>query len=201
MSGLEHQPTPSRPPSREEVDIRVGEAQRKLGELKRAQEELERERAGLEEVRRRQIEFQTSREEVRQNLTRGFGLLEEAEFNARREADQMAKTLADLRSAFEKVQAINEEHWTKDNFSVELTRALTTIENAQMEWNAARVKFPLLSNPQNLKTSDIPPGTAPADFLTHLDWRKLCHLGLALTWPLVLVALLALAAFLWALKR
>src|SRR5579859_4385154 len=135
----------NRAPTREEVDSRVGEAQQKLAELKRVQEELERERAGLEETRRRQIEFQTGRQETIQNLTRGIGLLTEAEFNARRDAEQMAKTLADFQSALAKVEATNEATWTKDNFAVELTRALTTIENARMEWNAARLKFPVLS--------------------------------------------------------
>src|SRR5512142_1565423 len=134
-----------RAPTREEVDSRVAEAQRKLAELKREQEELERQRAALEETRRRQMEFQTGREEMIQNLTRGLGLLEEAEFSARRDAEQMAKTLADLRDALAKVQAIHEEGWTKDNFSAELTRALTTLENARMEWNAARLKLPVLS--------------------------------------------------------
>jgi len=59
-----------RAPSREEVDAKFGETQQKLAELKRVQEELERERASLEEVRRRQLEFQTGREETIQNLTR-----------------------------------------------------------------------------------------------------------------------------------
>src|ERR1700733_13319917 len=68
-----------RAPTREEVDSKMGETQAKLAELKRIQEELERERAGLEETRRRQMEFQTGRQETIQNLTRGVGLLEEAE--------------------------------------------------------------------------------------------------------------------------
>src|SRR6266700_3119827 len=86
-----------RAPTREEVDAKVAEAQQKLSELKRAQEQLERERAGLEETRRRQIEFQTGRREMAQNLTRGLGLLQEAEFSARRDAEQMSKAMVDLR--------------------------------------------------------------------------------------------------------
>src|SRR4051794_8870281 len=87
----------NRAPTREEVDSKVGETQQKLAELKRVQEQLERERAALEETRRRQLEFQNGRQEMVQNLTRGVGLLEEAEFNARRDAEQMGKTLADLK--------------------------------------------------------------------------------------------------------
>ena len=128
-----------RAPTREEVEHRVGEAQQKLAELKRAQEELERERAGLEETRRRQMEYQTGRQEMLEHLTRGIGLLEEAEFIARRDAEQMAKGLAGLRDALAKVAATNDAGWTQDNFGVELTRALTTIENARMEIGRAHV--------------------------------------------------------------
>src|SRR6185312_11583818 len=126
---------PPRAPTREEVDTRVTDTQQKLIELKRAQEELERERSALEETRRRQMEFQTGRQEMIHNLTRGLGLLEEAEFTARRDAEQMAKTIADFRDALSKIEAVHEETWTKDNFSVELTRALTSVENGRMEWN------------------------------------------------------------------
>src|ERR1017187_1252197 len=119
---------PQRAPTREEVDSRVAEAQQKLAELKREQEELERQRAALEETRRRQMEFQTGRQETIQNLTRGLGLLEEAEFSARRDAEQMAKALADLRDALSKIEAIHEDTRSEENFSVELTRALTALE-------------------------------------------------------------------------
>src|ERR1700743_2984716 len=87
---------PLRAPTREEVDGRVADTHQKLAELKRAQEELERERSALEETRRRQMEFQTGRQEMIHNLTRGLGLLEETEFTARRDAEQMAKAIADF---------------------------------------------------------------------------------------------------------
>src|ERR1700728_627145 len=89
----------SRAPTREEVDSKMGETQQKLAELKRVQEELERERAGLEETRRRQMEFQTGREEMLQHLTRAVGLLTESEFAARRDSEQMAKSLGELQEA------------------------------------------------------------------------------------------------------
>src|SRR5213592_4511668 len=146
----------ARPPTREELDSRVSETQQRLTELKRAQEELERERTALEEARRRRTEFQTGREEMLQSLTRGLGFLEEAEFNARRDAEQMARTLGELRQALTKVQSIHEETWTQENYNLELTRALTAIDNARMEWNAARLKWPLLSGTQTPEQEPSP---------------------------------------------
>ena len=194
-------PDPLRAPTRDEVDRKVVEAQQKLAELKRAQDSLERERASLEELRRRQSEFQTGRQDMIHNLTRGLGLLEEAEFNQRHEAEQMLKTIADFRDALVKIEAVRDETWTKENFSTELTRALTAIENARMEWNTARLKLPALS-PEALKKTEIaiaPP--AAASLLTSLSFGKLCKIGLAMTWPLVLVALGALGVFIAILVR
>ena len=179
-------PSFNRPLSRGDVDAKVGETQAKLADLKRAQEELERERASLEELRRRQIECQTGREEMLQSLTRGVGLLEEAEFSARQQAEQMARTISSFRDSLHKVQAIHEPGWSKEDYNLELTRALTTIENARMEWNAARLKFELLSGKVSPETAS--PKT-PLELLPTKNFAELCRLGLALTWPIAVVGL------------
>src|SRR6185436_8284119 len=100
-----------RAPTRDEVDSKVAAAHQRLAELKREKEEIERERADLEETRRRQMEFQSGRTEMIQSLTRGLGLLEEAEFSARRDAEQMAKTLEAFRDALAKIELLNEKNW------------------------------------------------------------------------------------------
>jgi hypothetical protein len=192
---------PLRAPTRDEVDRKVVEAQQKLAELKRAQEDLERERAALEELRRRQTEFQTGRQEMIHHLTRGLGLLEEAEFNARRDAEQMVKTITDFRDALDKIQAIHDETWTKENFSIELTRALTAIENARMEWNSARLKFPVLAGEMKEEAGpEAAPAPAASPF-AGMGLGELCKIGFAMTWPLVLVALTALAVLVAILMR
>jgi chromosome segregation ATPase len=192
---------PLRAHTRDDVDRKVVEAQQKLAELKQAQENLERERSSLEELRRRQNEFQTGRQEMIHNLTRGLGLLEEAEFNARRDAEQMVKTIGDFRDALTKIEAVHDAAWTKDNFGAELTRALTIIENARLEWNAARLKLPALSPEATRKTEaeQAPPPAIPP--LAELSFGRLCKIGLAVTWPLVLVALGALGVFIAILLR
>ncbi len=187
----------NRPLTREELDAKVGDAQQRIAELKRAQEELERERAALEEARRRQLEFQTGREEMTQHLVRGIGLLEEAELASRRDAEQMARTLADLRDALAKVQGIQQEAWTKENVKVELTRALTTLENSRMEWNSARIKWPLLTGEaSSLAANNSAPAANAASLLAGKNFAELCQLGLALTWPVLLAGLAIVIALL-----
>jgi DNA repair exonuclease SbcCD ATPase subunit len=195
----------NRAPTREEIETRVTDMQSKLADLKRAQQELERERADLEETRRRQAEFTKGRQEMEQHLTRGIGLLEESEFAARRDAEQMSKSLVDLRESLIKVQSVHEESWTKDNLNAELTRALTTIENARMEWNSARLKFPILTTePGDAALPAAGAAAAPGqdslgqNLLREKSYAELCKVGLALTWP---IALAGLAIFIVLLLR
>ena len=180
---------PARPPTREEIEAKVSDAHARLAELKRAQEQLERERASLEESRRKRAEFQQGREEMLNHLTRGVELLQEAEFQARRDAEQMSKTLTDLRDAFGKDDTLKEEAWTQENWTTELTRALTTLENARMEWNSARLKWPVLDGAlKPAADAQKSPGLAGA--LEQKSFPDLCKLGLALSWPVAVATLL-----------
>lgn len=187
----------TRAPTREEVETKVLDMHQKLAELKREQQELERERSTLEELRRRQNEFTTGRTEMVQHLTRGIALLEEAEFNLRRDAEQMAKSLVGLREGLDKIQSIHDDSWSATNLEVELTRALTAVENARMEWNSARLKFPVLSG--ETAPSAPAPATATPGFVELVQQRtyaELCKLGLALTWPLLLAGIAIFLALL-----
>ena len=96
------------PPSREELTSRFTENQQKLAELKREQEEIEREKNELEEARKRSNELTTGREEMVQYLTRGIGLLKEAELSSGRTAEQLAMTVSDLQGSLNKINSIAE---------------------------------------------------------------------------------------------
>jgi chromosome segregation ATPase len=178
-----------RPPSREELESKVSDAHARLAELKRVQDELERERAQLEEARRRRVEYQNGREEMLHHLTRGTEILKEAEFNTRRDAEQMAKTLADMREALGKVEGLHEESWTQENWNIELTRALTTLENARMEWNSARVKWPVLDGALKPTAEEEAKSNGLAGIQGKSFWQ-LCKLGFALSWPIALATLI-----------
>jgi hypothetical protein len=184
----------SRAPTREEIESKVHDTQQRLEELRRVQGELERERVALEEARRRRAEFQVGREEMLEHLTRGIGLLEESEFSARRDAEQMAKTLGELRDSFVKVQSLNDQGWTQEEYAVELTRALTTIENARMEWNGAQLKWPALSGAAGEPSGGMQDRKVAEHGLASMSLKELSKLGLVLTWPLAVVGLLASVA-------
>ncbi len=174
---------------REELDNQVSSLQSKLAELNHARDKLEREKATVEESRRRFAEFHTGREEMLHELTRSLGLLEEAQLNARREAEQMAFTMDDLRDALSKVDVLEDVDTHDENWKVQLTRNLTTIENARMELNSARLKWTLLSG--NLDEEGdrfvAPIHGGINGIAMPKSFGQLCLWGLALTWPILLI--------------
>lgn len=175
----------------EELENQATSLQTKLAELNRAREKLEKEKATVEESRRRFSEFETGREEMLHELTRSLGLLDEAQMDAQRESEQMARTLNDLRDALLKVEGLEDVDTQNDQWKVILTRNLTTIENARMELNSARLKWVILNGVQ--ETSDSPT-IGMASNSAHglpitISFNQLCVWGLALTWPLLLVGI------------
>ena len=177
------------PEDREELDNQATSLQTKLAELNRAREKLEREKATVEESRRRFSEFETGREEMMHEITRSLGLLEESQMDAQREAEQMSRTIDDLRDALSKVEMLEEVDTHDNQWKVMLTRNLTAIENARMELNSARLKWPLIDGEakefSNAFTSS--PATNSIEMATPKSFGELCLWGLALTWPILLI--------------
>lgn len=191
---------PGRAPTPEAISGKLTSTEQQLAQLRETQEQLERTRVSLAEMARRRNEFSLGRTEMLQALTRAVGLLDQGELNARRDAEQMAKSLVGLREALVNVERLNEQTWTDANWERELTHALTTIENARMEHGSARLKWPVLDGktPAELQKESAAGGVAS---LAELPLAKLCKLGLALTWPIAVVALLALGVFVAVLLR
>lgn len=192
-------------PAREQLEAKVGTTQQRLIALKQEQEKLEKERIALEDLRRRRAEFTKGRDEMVSNLSKGIATLEEEEEKARRQIEDMGKSLMEFREHLGKVQDLSEETWEEDNLNRELTRALITIENARKEWISAVPKFPVLNPKTETPAIPIPePKIKPApkpktqstiqSLLASLDfdqlsWKQWAQIGLALTWPVALVLL------------
>ena len=165
---------------REELDHQATSLQTKLAELNRAREKLEREKATVEDSRRR------------------FGLMEEAQMDTQRDAEQMARTIEDLRDAMSKVETLEEVDTHDEQWKVLLTRNLTTIENARMELNSARLKWTLLNGESDEESGvfSAPAATGSGGMSMPRSFGQMCLWGLALTWPVLLIGAGILAVLL-----
>lgn len=181
-----------RAPTREELDAQLTGTQQQLAKLREAQEQLERARAAVEEMRRRRSEFSAGRTEMLKSLTRGTEILQKSEHEALQSAEQMGKSLVGLREALGAVEKLNEQAWSSENWEQELTRALTTIENARREYVQACRSWPVLEGKGEAGSVAAAAKSEPS--LASLPLGTLCKLGLALTWPVAVAVLLGLLA-------
>jgi len=189
-----------RPP--ETVAEELVSAQERLARLQQEKEELERQLVTIEELRRRQIEWETGRQEVLEKLTRGLALLEEAEAKARRQAGRLNRLVEGFREALAQVKAIDESSWTEEDYPEQLSKALTVLDNARMEWNAAVLEWPeLAKDSEELEPETVPnPGSASSidwiALLRRLRFWEWVRIGLALFFPVWVVGLLLAMALL-----
>ncbi len=178
-------------PSTEQLTAEVTDRAQQLVALRERQTQIERAKAELEELRRRRAEFDTGRGEMRDRLTRSISLLEQAELSARREAEQLVKSLGSLRVAADAVQQLSEKAWSADNWHRDLSRDLAVIENARNELNSASLTWPVLAG----NSGPAGPGAAAGKpTLESMSFLQLARLGLAFTWPLLLLGFLGFAA-------
>jgi chromosome segregation ATPase len=176
------------------------EVDQELVALRQRQKELENQKNQLEEAERRRTEYHNGRKEMEENLIRGIGILDEELIQARRQLALIEKTLSSFSENLSKVQRLNHESWTTENYATELTRALTTLENARMEWNSARVKLPSLDPLKQNSTSaqGSLKGLSASSLLQSLEsasWSRIFKLGLLIHWPILMIALFTLLIF------
>lgn len=188
--------------SDEELIEQASMAQQRLSQLQLEQQEMQQKLSDLEESKRRRHECAVGREEVLRDLTRGIALLDKAEFDARAELEQMTRTLEGLRESIAKVEAIDETNWRAEDWNVQLSRDSASVENARMEWNAARLKWPVL-NSSNLLDDESDPGEGkPVKPYTEAQsFTDFCRLGFALTWPVAVAVLVIGGLIVFALMR
>jgi hypothetical protein len=83
--------------------------------------------------------------------------------------------------------------WTTDNLHLELAQGLTTIENARLEWNSARLKWPVLNKAVETEEDSGDTPTVNTPLFGQQSFGQLCRIGFALNWPSAVLALVILA--------
>ena len=170
------------PTPKEELDLKLQQAREQLLLLRRQQEDLERQKGDLEELRRKQDEYVRGKAGMIESLTRGLVLLEREQIQAQRLAELCVATRQAFGEHLEQVQSLNDQNWTSTNLRAELTRALSTIENAHLEFNRARTKLDCL-NPAPTEADDAAKGPT----VTIAELLRYAKIGAAASLPLIVI--------------
>jgi hypothetical protein len=177
--------------SPEELNLDLQEAQERLLALRRQMEEAERRERELEELRARRNEAIAGHKQMKEKFTRSFTLLEQAEYEAQREMEQIQITKQTFADQLEQLDRINYQEWTPENMEESINRSMTLIDHSRTVYNQSRARVEALSTQSltsetDFQTDNFTPLTSQTE--TFMD---LVRKGFGLSLPII-ITLIAL---------
>jgi chromosome segregation ATPase len=179
-----------------ELGDKVQQVRAELESLKQKQEEIEKEKSRLEELKRRQDELDTGRSEMLDKLTRSLVVVQ-------REVEETQKRLEQLHTIYNaftqhlrQLEAINARSWSSNDLPRELSKAISSVEDARAEYTKAQAKI----SPEPVISSEMSqPGSLEGDYSMYEErgffyWLKS---GFAFTLPLQVLGAIGLLVWIW----
>src|SRR5947209_15541894 len=169
----------------EHLDSQVQKAQEALIQLKRQQDQIEKQKRELEELSRRQEEVERGRAEMSDKLTRSLVILEREAYDNQKKLEALRATRESFGQHLELVEAIDPKSWNPAELHKELSRALSTVDDARAEYSAQRSRLEAGDNADG----EVGLPEAASDLSDMLNGGKSfghwVQVGLALTLPLI----------------
>jgi DNA repair exonuclease SbcCD ATPase subunit len=181
--------------SPEHLDSQVQKAQEQLLQLKRQQEQIEKQKRELEELSRRQEELERGRAEMTDKLTRSLVVLEREAYDTQRKLEQVRATRESFGEHLQHLEAIDPKSWNPAELHKELSRALSTVDDARTEFSQQRSRLQATAGDESGELPEVTDDlgmTGGGKSFAH--WMQI---GLALTLPLIIFGLIALLLFFW----
>src|SRR5205807_8110710 len=123
------------------VGSQVQKAQEQLLQLRRQQEQIEKQKRELEELSRRQEELERGRADMTDKLTRSLVVLEREAYDAQKRLEQLRAMRESFGQHLELIEAIDPKSWNPLDLHKELSRALSTVESARVEFSQQRSRL------------------------------------------------------------
>jgi len=182
------------------LDSQVQKAQEQLVQLRRQQEQIEKQKRELEELSRRQEELERGRAEMTDKLTRSLVVLEREAYETQNKLEQLRATRESFGQHLEILEGIDPKGWNPADLHRELSRALSTVDDARAEFSQQRSRLQAIATQDS---EDVAlPEAAPDVAGTHggRSFGQWVLIGFALSLPLITVGLIGLVIFWWMAK-
>jgi chromosome segregation ATPase len=181
-------------PSSEELQSQVQKAQDELADLKRRSEQIERDKQRLEELSRRQDELETGKGEMLDKLTRSMVVIQRETQAAEKRLDQLNEIHEAFTGHLRTLESINPKAWVGLDLSKELSKALSSLDEARSEYTRSKSKLELepLDEPRG-ETSEYEEYYSGGD-KSFFYWLKA---GAAFTLVPTIIGILALLIWIW----
>ena len=184
--------------SGEHLDNQVQKAQEQIVALKRQQEQIEKQKRELEELSRRQDEVERGRAEMSDKLTRSLVILEREAYDTQHKLEQLRATRESFGQHLELIEGIDPKSWNPADLHKELSRALSTVDDARTEFSQQRSRLQASDHADG----DVSLPEAAPDVSDLIDgggrsFSQWVQIGFAVTLPLILFGVVALVLFMW----
>src|ERR1700680_3566960 len=176
----------------EHLDSQVQKAQEQLLQLKRQQEQIEKQKRELEELSRRQEELERGRAEMSDKLARSLVVLEREAYDAQRRLQQLRAMRESFGQHLELIEGIDPKSWNPTDLHKELSRALSTVESARVEFSQQRSRLQATSEGEEGEPLAAVEPVFSSGGRSILQWMKI---GFAFSLPLIIFGFLALFLF------
>lgn len=182
--------------SPEHLDSQVQKAQEQLLQLKRQQDQIEKQKRELEELSRKQEELERGRTDMTDKLTRSLVILEREAYDAQKRLEQLRATRESFGQHLELIEAIDPKSWNPAELHKELSRALSTVDDARTEFSQQRSR--LQATGEGADEVALPEATGElAELNGGRSLFQWVQIGFALTLPLIIFGFIALFIFFW----
>jgi hypothetical protein len=182
--------------SSEHLDSQVQKAQEQLVQLKRQQEQIEKQKRELEELSRRQEQFQQGKAEMAEKFTRALVVLERESYEAQKRVEQLKAIQESFAQHLGSIEAINPKNWENADINKELSKALSTIDDARAEYAQSRSKINAESNGEVLEANPGDPYAGGYVDVPDRDFIYWLKSGFAFTLPLFALGVIILLVIL-----
>jgi chromosome segregation ATPase len=183
--------------SPEHLDSQVQKAQEQLLQLKRQSEQIEKQKRELEELSRRQEELERGRAEMTDNLSRSLVILEREGYDSQKKLEQIRATHESFTQHLQLLEGIEPKTWNPSDLPKELSRALSTVDDARTEFSQQRSRLEA-GNMDQSTDLDLPEATSGLSGLAGgKSFAQWVQIGFAVTLPLMIFGMIALLIFLW----
>jgi DNA repair exonuclease SbcCD ATPase subunit len=182
--------------SPEHLDSQVQKAQEQLLQLKRQQEQIEKQKRELEELSRKQEELERGRTDMTDKLTRSLVVLEREAYDAQKRLEQLRAMRESFGQHLELIEAIDPKSWNPAELHKELSRALSTVDDARTEFSQQRSR--LQATGESTGDAALPEaGPELGDINGGRSLFQWVQIGFALSLPLIIFGFIALFIFFW----
>jgi hypothetical protein len=139
--------------------------------------------------------LERGRAEMTDKLSRSLVILEREGYDSQKKLEQIRTTHESFTQHLQLLEAIEPKSWNPADLPKELSRALSTVDDARTEFSQQRSRLEAGGGESN--DLDLPEVTSATAGLAGRSFVQWVQIGFAVTLPLIIFGILALLVFFW----